>query len=220
MTGIRRRSPTNKEFKTNFQGLAATKTKKGHLDSQQEKKASDNAKEVGTLIRITKDKLYENGWEVQVGSGSGAKTYMCSYQDGVLYIPPFTETDKYYVMKEKVEVEISIDKQTKVYNITKINTLNKKPLALYNEKLTISTNTNTNTNSNVETSIEVSNNSVEINSDNIIINDSNNNKINLIESQVNNTEKITKLEEDNAILQESNKTLLQRIEILEEKVNG
>ena len=42
MTGIRKRSPTNKEFKTNFQGLASTKTKKGHLNNQEKKLTLDN----------------------------------------------------------------------------------------------------------------------------------------------------------------------------------
>lgn len=199
MTGIRKRSPTNKEFKTNFQGLASTRTKKGHLTNQ-EKKASDNAVETGTLIRISKEKLYENGWEVQVGTDSDAVTYMCSYGDGVLYLPDSTETDVYYIPKEKTEVELVIDKQTKIYTITKINTLNKKPIALYENKLTISTNTNTNTNSDVNTSIEVSNNSVNINSDIVTITDSQNNQVDLVESQ----KKVD--------------SLLERIQILEDKI--
>lgn len=212
MTGIRKRSPTNKEFKTNFQGLASTKTKKGHLNNQQEKKPSDNAKENGILVRIHKNKLYENGWEVKVGTGNEAVTYMCSYGDAVLYIPESTLTGKYYVPKQKTEVEVTIDKKSKIYTITKINTLNKKPIALYENNLTISTNTNTDTNSNVTTSIEVSNDSVNIKSDNVTITDSNNNKIDLVATQTTTAQQIIDLKEQN-------QSLLERIEILENKVN-
>lgn len=181
MTGIRKRSPTNKEFKTNFQGLAGTRTKKGHLNSQ-ERESDDVSRETGTLIRIHKKKLYEDGWEVQVGTDKDAKTYMCSYQSGVLYIPDSTETDEYYVPKQKTQVEVNIDKKSKIYTIVKINSLNKKPIALFEDNLTISTNTNENTNSDVEASIEVSTKSITLKSDNVVVLDSNDNKIDLVES--------------------------------------
>lgn len=210
MTGIRKRSPTNKEFKTNLQGLASTKTKKGHLNNQ-EKKADDNAIETGVLVRIHKDKLYKNGWEVKIGTGSDAVTYMCSYSDSVLHIPDSTVTDQYYIPKQKTEVDVIIDKKSKIYTITKINTLNKKPLVLYEDNLMISTNTNTDTNSSVKTLIEISEDSINIKSDNIIITDSNNNQINLLTLQDTTAQQIINL-------QAQNQSLLERIEVLEKNI--
>lgn len=220
MVGIKKRSPTNKEFKSNFQKLASTKTKKGHLTNQ-EKEADDIAKKTGILVKINRKKLYENGWEVKVGTGNDAVTYMCSYGDGVMYIPDSTITDAYFVPKGKVEVEITIDKKTKIYTITKINTNNKKPIALFENVLTLSTDTNTESSKNTA-SIVLSKDSVNINSDNVVIKDSDDNQIDLKESQ----KQIDTLQNENKeikdtvkSLNETNASLLQRIEILENKIS-
>lgn len=213
MTGSKSRTPTNKEFKRNFQGLAGTRTRKGHLNNKEEKKASDMAKLNGLLIRVEKEKFDKNGWEVQVGEKKDAKTYMCSYQEGILNMPDFTETKKYYVMKGKVNVEISIDKKSKVYSITKINSLNKKPLFLYNNTLRISVDSNTKTNQNVEAKIELTDDSVDIKGDSITVTDSDDNKIDLIEENKKADERISELEEQN-------KSLLEKIQIIEEKLDN
>lgn len=221
MTGIKKRSPTNKEFKTNFQKLASTATKKGHL-TDQTKKADDNAVEIGTLVRIVRDKMYENGWEVKVGTGSESKTYMCSYGDGVLCIPESTVTDQYLVPKEKTEVEVSIDKKSKIYTIKKIKTNNTKPIALYDDLLTISTNTNTNTNGNVSASIEVSNDSVNLKTNSVKIT-SDNEEIDLVKSH----KTVKSLSEENESVQKELKALKnekdalwERIESLESRLDG
>ena len=215
MTGIRKRSPTNKEFKKNFQGLASTQVKKGHLNNQ-EKKASDNGLVEGTLIRVDRNKFYSNGWEVKVGKGKGATTYMCENLDN--QIPAFTTTDNYLVFKGNVSVEISIDKQTKIYQITNIKSANKKPWVLYNETLLLSTDTNEKTKSSVQAAIEIGKEYINLKSDKVKITDNNNNEINLIESQ----NKINQLESENSDLktkvsdlEEQQKSLLERIEIIE-----
>ena len=182
MVGIKKRAPTNKEFRNHFQDFASTKTKKGHLNSKSQK--SKNSKEIGVLVRIIRDKLYENGWEVEVGTGKKKKTYMCSLDSSVLYIPDSEITEKYLVPKQKTEVEITIDTKSQIYRITKIKSRNIKPIALFEDVLTISTNTNTDTNSDVSASIELSKDTVNIKSDNVKITDSNNKQIDLIGLQI------------------------------------
>ena len=177
MAIMKSRSPTNKEFKTNFQKLASDRPKKGHLDSQ-DKKASDNAIETGRLIRVDRDKFYSNGWEVKIGKGSNAKTYMCSNIDP--YIPPFRETKKYLVFKGNVEVEVSIDKKNKVYQITRINSANKKAMSLYEDLVVISQNENEKTKDKKNPSIEVGKGKINLKSDEIKITDSDNNEIDLV----------------------------------------
>lgn len=207
MTGIKRRSPTNKEFRTHFQDFASTQTKKGHLNNKSQK--NKNEKETGVLIRIIRDKMYENGWEVKVGTGNEAKTYMCSLDSSVLYIPKSTVTDQYLVPEQKTEVEVNIDTKSQIYSITKIKSTNVTPLALYDNVLTIATNTNTDTNQDVTASIELSKTSINIKSDDVKITDSEDNKIDLIDlhSQV-----IT--------LNQEKQALWEKIEQLEKQVNG
>ena len=209
MSSIRKHSPTNKEFKRNFQNLASTQTKKGHLNNQ-DKKPTDNGIETGILIRVDRTKYEENGWEVQVGTGNDAVTYMCVNLDYA--IPEFTETDNYLVFKGKVEVELSIDKKNKIYQITRIKSAIKKPLAAYNDKIRISTNNDENTQTGTESNIEVTKDSVVINSNNVIISDNNNNEINLIESQ----QVIGSLQQEIQDLKETQDSLLSKIKIIEE----
>ncbi|MBR1610721.1 MAG: hypothetical protein IJ672_04415 [Methanobrevibacter sp.] len=229
MTGIKKRAPTNKEFKGHFQGLAGTRVKKGHLNNQEEKKPEDNAKENGELIRIHKKKLYEKGWEVKVGTGKDAVTYMCSYGDAVLCIPDSNITEEYYIPKNKTNVEVTIDKKSKIYTVTKINSPNVKPIALYEDNLVISTNTNTDTNSKEDTAIEVSKKSVNIKSSSVTITDADDNTIDLFEShdqtnqQISDLQKTTdqnKQDTDQQIadLKEQNALLISRIEVLEDQI--
>lgn len=207
MVGIKKRSPTNKEFRTHFQDFASTQTKKGHLNNTSQK--SKIGKETGVIIRILKDKIYENGWEVKVGTGNESKKYMCSIDSSILYMPKSTITDKYYIPEQKTEVEISIDTKSQIYSITKIKSTDTIPLALYDGVLTISTNTNTDTNSSVTSSIKLSDTSIDIISDKVQITDSNNNQVDLIDlhSQV-----ITLSQEKEALWEKINK--------LEKQING
>ncbi len=205
MVGIKKRAPTNKEFRNHFQDFASTETKKGHLNSKSQK--SKNSKEIGVLIRIIRDKLYENGWEVEVGTGSEKKTYMCSLDSAVLYAPDSEVTEKYLVPKQKTEVEITIDTKSQIYRITKIRSGNIKPIALFENVLTISTNTNTDTNSDVSASIELSKDTINIKSDNVKITDSNNKQIDLIG-----------LQSEVETLSQEKQALWERIENLEKQV--
>lgn len=229
MTGTKRRSPTNKEFKKNFENFASKRMKKGHLNDSQERKSGDNTLEEGILVRIHRKKLYKNGWEVKVGTGKDAKTYMCSYDNGVVDIPDSTETKQYYIPKKKIKVEVSIDKKTKIYKITKIKTQSKNTATLYKKLLKISTNNDENSSEKSKTSLEISDNSINIKSNNVTITDEDDNEIDLIESN----KKLNKVEEDHeetktklkTVSEESTETkekielLLNRIEILETKLN-
>lgn len=205
MVGIKKRNPTNKEFRNHFQDFASTETKKGHLNSKSQK--NKNSKEIGVLVRIIRDKLYENGWEVEVGTGNEKKTYMCSLDSAVLYAPDSEVTEKYLVPKQKTEVEITIDTKSQIYRITKIRSGNIKPIALFENVLTISTNTNTDTNSDVSASIELSKDTINIKSDNVKITDSNNKQIDLIG-----------LQSEVETLNQEKQALWERIENLEKQV--
>ena len=141
---------------------------------------------------------------------------MCENLDN--QIPAFTTTDNYLVFKGNVSVEISIDKQTKIYQITNIKSANKKPWVLYNETLLLSTDTNEKTRNALQAAIEIGKEYINLKSDKVKITDNNNNEINLIESQ----NKINQLESENSDLktkvsdlEEQQKSLLERIEIIE-----
>lgn len=150
-------TPTNKYFRNKFQDFASTRTKKGHLDNSDDKEGAKTL--TGTLVKVSKEKMYTDGWLVET---TEKKQYWCSYGDGVLALPDSTESEKYYVPKKKVEVEISIDEDNKVYILTRLKDPNKKPIALYSDKLEISTNTNTDTNKDNTAKIEVSKNDISL----------------------------------------------------------
>lgn len=156
-------TPTNKYFRNKFQDFASTKTKKGHLNHSDEEEGAKNL--TGTLVKIDKDKLYTNGWLVET---TDKKQYWCSYGDGVVCLPEYTESGKYYTPKTKTEVNISIDEDNKVYLLTRLKDPNKKPIAFYNDKLEISVNTNTDTNKKNNAKIEVSKNDVNIKGNTVV----------------------------------------------------
>lgn len=228
MTGTKKRSPTNKEFKKNFENFASKRMKKGHLNDSQERKSGDNTLEEGILVKIHRKKLYKNGWEVKVGTGKDAKTYMCSYDNGIVDIPDSTETKNYYIPKQKTKVEVSIDKKTKIYKITKIKTNGKNTGTLYKKILKISTDNDENSKDKPKASLEISDKIIKMKSENVIITDDDDNEIDLIESN----DKLNKVEEDHnetktkleSVSKESTETkekvdmLLNRIEILEAKL--
>ena len=150
-------TPTNKYFRNKFQDFASTKTKKGHLDNSDDKEGTKTL--TGTLVKVSKQKMYTDGWLVET---TEKKQYWCSYGDGVIALPDSTESAEYYTPKKKVEVEINIDEDNKVYILTRLKDPNKKPIALYSDKLEISTNTNTDTNKNNTAKIEVSKNDISL----------------------------------------------------------
>lgn len=214
MTGIKKRSPTNKEFKRNFQGLASTKTKKGHLNNNQERKSSDKQSAEGILVRIKIDKIDDDGWEVEVGTGNDKKKYMCSDSRGGLMIPDSTisKNKKYYIPKNKTEVEIDIDKKSKIYTITRIRSDKQIPLAKFSDKLYLSVNSNTKNNKKVSALLTMSNNKITVQADNVVVKDNEDNSIDLVEAHKEQTQTIK-------VLQQERKSLEERIQILEEKIN-
>lgn len=160
MVKSNRYSPTNKKFKSHFENFASDKVKKGHLNAKEDEK-DETAIKTGTLVRIERQKLYDNGWEVKVDK----KTYHCTYSGNVMSIPKSTVTEKYFVPEKKCEVEIQIDKKTKIYNIVRIKDVNLTPIALYDGKLTLSSNSNDSTNKDNKANITISKTGITLNGD-------------------------------------------------------
>ena len=138
MVSQKRYMPTNKRFQDHTKMFVGTKTKKGHLNAEDKEK--ENTLTEGTLVRVLKAKIYEDGWEVRVGKSKTAKTYMCSYGDNIMYLPESNETELYYVPKHECSVQVSIDTKTKLYFITKINDPNKQPISMTADKISIQGN--------------------------------------------------------------------------------
>lgn len=124
MVKTNRYNPSNKKFSDHFQKLAKTKTKKGHLNESGERDSEDTLITSGVLVRIEKAKINANGWEVEVGYGENKKTYNCKNITGTTAIPDYTESAKYYVMKNQIKVDVSIDNVSKIYSITNIHNIN------------------------------------------------------------------------------------------------
>ena len=213
MDNVHRRTPTNKEFKTNFQGLASTKAKKGHLNDQERKKDDKQSTE-GTLKRILISKIDDNGWEVVVGKGTDTHTYNCVNPLGGLLIPESElSTNKlYYVPKNKTVVEVDIDKKSHIYTITRIRG-QQIPLASFHDKLYLSVDSNTKTNKDVNAEITMSKDDITLQADSVKVKDNDDNEIDLLEENA-------QQKDDISSLQEENKSLLSRIEILEEQVSS
>ena len=210
MQGVRSHNPTNKDFKTHFQGLASTKTKKGHLNDQ-DRKSDDKQSAEGELIRIIREKVDSNGWEVSVGKGSEKKKYMCSDSRGGLLIPDSNISDNglYYIPKEKTEVEIDIDKKSKIYTITRIKSSHQIPLASFGDKIYLSTDTNTKTNQDVNATLTMTKDDINLEAEKVTIT-TKDVKIDIVESVTKQNTKISELEK-------TNQTLLERIRALEAK---
>lgn len=134
MVDSKRYDPTITRFQKHTQSFVSGKTKKGHLNEDGgDREESDVIKEEGVLVRVNSKNIYGNTWEVKVGN----KTYMCSYGDNIIYLPPYTEKGIYYVPKKECKVEISIDKKSKIYTITRINDTNKQPITMTNDGITL-----------------------------------------------------------------------------------
>lgn len=129
MVNVKKYTPSNKRFQKHTQSFVEGKTMKGHLND--DKKKGNNKKEKGNLVRVIKAKLYEDGWEVE----KDKKKYLCTYGDNIVYLPPYTETELYYIPKDKCEVEFTTDK--KIHTITRINHPKKQPIAMTNKGITL-----------------------------------------------------------------------------------
>lgn len=131
MVDVKRYTPSNKRFQKHTQHFVEGKTMKGHLHEDKDK---NRKKHKGTLVRIIKAKLYEDGWEVK----KDKKTYHCTYGDNIVYLPPHTETDLYYIPEGKCEVEFTTGSKTNT--ITRINHPKKQPIEMNNQGVTLKGN--------------------------------------------------------------------------------
>lgn len=123
MVDSKRYDPTITRFQKHTKSFVSGKTKKGHLNNE-DREAGDVINEEGVLVRIIKKDIQGKGWEVKVDG----KPYKCSYYgNSFLFLPNCTETDTYYIPKKECKVEISIDKKSKIYTITKIKGLKTSP---------------------------------------------------------------------------------------------
>ena len=123
MVDSKRYDPTITRFQKHTKSFVSGKTKKGHLENE-DREAGDVINEEGVLVRKIKKDIQGKGWEVEVDK----KKYKCSYYgNSFLFLPNCTETDTYYIPKKECKVEISIDKKSKIYTITKIKGLKTSP---------------------------------------------------------------------------------------------
>lgn len=134
MVNMKRYNPSNKRFQKHTQSFVEGKTMKGHLAEGDKEKSK--YKEEGELIRVNKQKILEDGWEVKIGK----KTVFCTYGDNIVYLPKCKETDMYYIPKKKCEVEVSIDEKSKIKTITRIRDDSKQPIAMNYQGVTLSGN--------------------------------------------------------------------------------
>lgn len=132
MVDVKRYTPSNKRFQKHTQHFVEGTTMKGHLDEGKDKNKEKN-KYKGNLIRVVIAKLYENGWEVKKDN----KTYYCNYGDNIIYLPPHTTTDLYYIPNGKCEVEFTVDEKSGIKTITRINHPKKQPISMNNQGVTI-----------------------------------------------------------------------------------
>ena len=153
--------PTNKRFRDSFQKFAWTKTKKGNLNNEDENGA---VLDKGILEKIKKSQITGKGWYVNVSG----KQYVCTYNNYNGILPDVTETEQFYYLRNTPEVDVSINKKEKAYNIERIKDLKTNVSATSNGTITIENNL-TNNNSK-EINILSDNNSIQVNNDNISLN--------------------------------------------------
>ena len=132
MVDSKRYTPTNERFRKHTQNFVSEKTKKGHLNDK-EKDKGDVSKEDGKLVKVYKKLMKKNGWIVKVDG----KEYHCSYGDNIVFLPPCTDKGTYYVPKKECLVEVSIDKKSKIYTITRIKDPNKQPIEMMNDSISL-----------------------------------------------------------------------------------
>lgn len=131
MVDTKRYNPSNKRFQKHTQSFVEGKTLKGHLGEGDKEKGK--YKETGELIRVNKQKILSNGWEVKIDK----KTIFCTYGDNIVYLPKHKTTDTYYIPVKKCEVEVSIDEKSKIKTITRIIDDTKQPIAMDYQGVTL-----------------------------------------------------------------------------------
>lgn len=209
-------SPTNKKFRKHFQDFASTKTKKGHLN-ESERDTDEIKHEKGILTKIEKSKIESDGWIVEVGKGDDKKTYNCTNTTGVLNIPDSTETDLYYVPTSQIDVDVTLDTVSKIYQITRIKSLNNHVAYQSDGELVITNSGTTSLTEDAEGGkITISQTKVTIDGDNVV--NGNTSTDNL---EVKNKFKIGNMDVGITIktLEENNKTLTEENEKLKEDIN-
>ena len=133
MVDSKRYDPTITRFQKHTKSFVSGKTKKGHLDDSDDDKKKGVIKEEGELVRVNSKNLHGKSWEVKVDG----KTYMCTYGDNIIYLPPYTKNGSYYVPKKKCLVEVSIDKKSKIYTITRMIDPDKQPITMTDKGITL-----------------------------------------------------------------------------------
>lgn len=118
MVHVKNYNPTNKKFTRNLEELVGTRTRKGHLNS--EERTDKVLFETGELKKIIKDKIDSNGWVVDVDG----TIYKCIFEQSIMTKPECTESELYLIPKQKTVVNVSLDKESKIYKITSIIGLN------------------------------------------------------------------------------------------------
>lgn len=188
MVSSKRYMPTNKRFQDHTKQFVGTKSKKGHLNKEDEDKQKTQVT-TGYLKRVLIKKMDSDGWEVSVGKGKSAKTYMCSYGDNIVYLPKdCVKTDLYYIPKHECEVELNLDLKTKIYTIQKLKDPNKVPITMMNGEVTLQ--------GSGDSSLTVSNDAIQatgiLTSDEDVVVQKDDNEISLVKVD----EKITNIQTD------------------------
>lgn len=132
MVDSKRYDPTITRFRKHTQSFVSNKTKKGHLNKD-ERDTGDVIKEEGTLVSVDRNNLNGKTWKVKVGN----KIYDCTYGDNIVYLPECTEQGNLYKPKKECKVEVSIDKKSKIYTITRIEDPNKQPIAMIDNQISL-----------------------------------------------------------------------------------
>lgn len=156
MVDTKRYDPTITRFQKHTKSFVSGKTKKGHL-SNDERDAGDVVKEDGILVRVNSNNLQGKSWLVKVGN----KEYWCTYGDNIVYLPDCVKDGIYYKPKKECKVEVSIDKKSKIYTITRIKDPNKQPISMIDSKISLQGNGNA--------SLTVEENKTAIEGDNLTV---------------------------------------------------
>ena len=135
MVDSKRYDPTITRFQKHTKSFVSGKTKKGHLNNE-EREAGDVVKEEGILVQVDRNNLQGKTWLVEVGG----KRYPCTYGDNIIYLPPCVKNGNYYQPKQECKVEVSIDKKSKIYTITRILSEDKQPIFMVDNQISLQGN--------------------------------------------------------------------------------
>ena len=220
MVDSKRYNPTITRFQKHTKNFVSGKTKKGHLNDD-ERDPGDYIKEEGTLVRISKKNIRGKGWEVKVDN----KVYKCSYYgNSFLFLPNCTEDNDYYLPKKEYKVEVSIDKKSKIYTITKIKGLK---LSSNEQLISIIEGDKINIQGGKKTSVEVGQEETSITGDKVNIQGGEDSSITMENGKTSVTGSISvegdvKLdtsEEEGLPDEISVKALYKKVQIIEEKIS-